>query len=248
MAIAQVSFGMGFISVAPPAGAADPTQIYLAEIQKAQVEISIEEVDLEGQAGAPIARAFGKRKITCKAQSAKLLGGLVAAVLDGSTTTSGSKIPVKETGVVTAGAVTVTGSATFVAAISVRAADGTIYKKVASAPTGAQFTATSGGVYGFNVTENNKVLQFVYTKTQVSGSTITLPNISMGLATSYSVELFNDPAKNAGSVFGMDLPAVTIPKLSLALESNKFLIPDFDFSALDDGLGNFVTIYMGGGV
>lgn len=308
----QINFAAGFVSFQPPTTAVDQTPLYLADLQDVSGDYSAEEIDLEGAQGFPIARAFGKRKLSFKAKNAKLLGGLIAAAMDGSVITSGSKLAVSENGTVTAGAVTVSGSAAFVDNIAVKASDGTLFTKVSPASfTGAITTTTltvsaiasgtlavgqviagtgvtagttitalltgSGGVgtytvsvsqtvvseamtsvagplqysvtagaYAFNTADNTKVLRFIYTKTQTSGKTITLTNPGMGLAPAFKVELFNDPTKNGGSTFGMDIAAVTIPKWSLPFGNNKFTIPDFEFSALDDGSGNIVTMYTAG--
>jgi hypothetical protein len=159
----------------------------------------------------------------------------VGQVIAGAGVTAGTTITALGTGTGGVGTYTVSASQT-------------VSSEAMTSSAGAGQYSVSAGVYTFNTSENGKKLQFIYTQTLATGSTITMGNVGMGLATTYSLELFNDPSKNGGLVFGMDVPAITIPKLSMAFGANKFMIPDLEFNVVDDGSGNIATFYIGAGV
>lgn len=241
--MSQFNFGAGRVFMIPPASFADQTPVRFATIQEFQADLSSSIKMAYGANQYAEAAANAEGKITGKIKLLQVDARMLSYLLPGAVKTPGSSIEVDETGTVTAGAVTVTGSATYKDDLGVYAADGTPYAKVASAPTGQQYTVAAG-VYGFNTTENTHVLTFRYSKSQAGvGSTVAVGNNPMGLATAFVVDAFNAASSNAGKTFGIKVFAAVFTKVSLPLKNNDFTSLDVEFEGLDNGVGQVYELY-----
>jgi hypothetical protein len=238
----QINVGAGELVFIPPASATDLTPVRFGVLQDVTLEYSSSKKFLMGQNQFPVASADVDAKLTGKAKFAQFRGALLAAALAGATQGTGSVQEVTEPGTVAAGAVTVTGSATFATDLGVVDSTGTPFKKVASAPAVLQYSVAAG-VYTFNVGDNGKVLTFRYTKTAVGGITVTVGNQPMQISTTYKAEFFNYTPQNASKTLAAELFAIVIPKFSFAFKNSDFSMQDVDFEALDDGSGNVAKFY-----
>lgn len=247
----QVNFGSGYLTLIPPAGAADPTPIQIGILQDVQVDYSSSKKMLFGTKQFPVASADAEGKITGKAKSGQIKGALLAAALAGSTVTTVENVEVTDPSALiptTPFQITVAGSATFVADMGVVNAATLIPLKNTPGNTGtpaAGFYVYAAGVYTFASADNVSVIsvRISYIKTVAAvGKTITLANNLMGLSTTYVLELANDTATNSAKPLTVKLFAVVIPKLSLPFKNTDFTMIDIDFEALDDGSGNVMTI------
>lgn len=246
----QVMVGCGDVIFQPPNGAVDAaagvvaTPVRIARLQDITLEHAIDEIDMYGEKGYAAEKGFGKRKLTGKAKFGMISGRLLEMCFDGAALTTGSSnLEVVESGAITAGAITVTGSANYVANLGVYDSSGNEMKQVASAPAVGQYSVAAG-VYTFNVSDNAKVVTLRYTKSQASGSRIQIVNPNMGIPTKYGVKLYDYYAANASKNLGLEFSAVVIPKLSLPFKNSDFVLPDIEFSVLDDGTGNIGNAYI----
>jgi hypothetical protein len=171
-------------------------------------------------------------------------GRLLEMCFDGATLTTGSSnLEVVENGTVSAGAVTVSGSANFVANLGVYDSSGNELKQVASAPTGLQYSVAAG-VYTFNVTQNAQVYTVPLHEDAGAGEQGPDRQPNMGIPTKYGLKLYNYYGANGSKTFAGEFTAVIIPKLSLPFKNTDFVLPDIDFMALDDGTGNIGSAYI----
>lgn len=240
--MAQYNFGVGSLTANPPAGSSDLTPIQVGVLKDVSVEVSFSLKELIGAYGFPVDVARGPGKIMGKAKFAQIRGGLIASILAGSTITQNSStlIVVNEAGTVAAGAVTVAGAANFADDLGVVDANGVPYTKVTAGPTGTQYTVTAGGVYGFNASENAKVLYFTYTKTQTSGKKIVYNNQLMGGNVAYAVTLFN---VFRGNTYGVKFFAAAIPKLNFGFKNEDYTDQDMEFNVFADSTGKVCEFY-----
>jgi hypothetical protein len=248
--MAQPLFGTGLLVLTPTtAGVVTPIQV--AVLKDISLDISYTKKDLIGNLQFPVDTAKGEGKLSGKAKSGYFAGGLISAILSGSTTTVGSKVGVfGESGTVpgTPYQITVAGSATWLSDLAVF--DVTAQKfltRVASAPATGQYSVAAG-VYTFAATDTNHVMSISYDKTSAAvGTTIALTNQMMGTNTAFSLKLYNNYQAIGGGAnsSGLYLPMVVIPKLSFAFKNNDFFEKSIDFEAIADGAGNIMSAYTG---
>jgi hypothetical protein len=245
--MAQPLFGTGILALTP--AGTTPTPIQVAVLKDISVDISYTKKDLIGNLQFPVDSAKGEGKLTGKAKSGWFHGGLIAAILSGSTTVVGSNIGVfNEQAVPTTNTITVSGSATWVSDLAVF---DTVAQKfltrVASAPAVGQYSVAAG-VYTFNATDGTHLMSITYDKTAAStGTTIKLTNQLMGTNTAFSLKLYNNYQGMAGGAnsSGIYLPSVVIPKLSFAFKNSDFMEKSLDFEATADAVGNIVSVFTG---
>lgn len=246
----QPSVGTGDLIFQPPLGAIDAaagivsTPIRVGRLQDITLDYSVAVDEQYGEKGFAAEVAFGKRKLGGKAKFGMISGRLLAMCFDGSVLTSGSSnLEVVESGTVSAGAVTVSGSANYIANLGVYDSSGNELKQVASAPAGLQYSV-SAGVYTFNVSQNAQIYTFRYTKSQSSGNKMQIVNPTMGIPIKFGLKLYNYYAANASKNLAFEFGAVAVPKLSFPFKNSDFVMPDMDFTVLDDGTGNVGTSYI----
>ena len=240
--MAQYNFGVGQLFIVPPG--ANPTPVNVGTLKDISIDISRDVKELVGSYAFPEDVALGKGKITGKAKSGRIQAGLIAAILAGSTTSTGqtaaanneiSNIPS------TPYQVTALNGATFVQ-------DGGVYdytagkwlSVVASAPATGQYSVTALGVYTFAAANTTHQVGLYYTYTMVTGNNIDLNNVLMGQATIFQLNAFNT---YGGKQFGYKLWAVVFPKLSLAGKQDDYTEVDLEFQAFTDTNNNVINVY-----
>jgi hypothetical protein len=240
--VAQYNFGVGQLFIVPPG--ANPTPVNVGTLKDISIDISRDVKELVGSYAFPEDVALGKGKITGKAKSGRIQAGLIAAILAGSTTSTGqtaaanneiSNIPS------TPYQVTALNGATFVQ-------DGGVYdytagkwlSVVASAPATGQYSVTALGVYTFAAANTTHQVGLYYTYTMVTGNNIDLNNVLMGQATIFQLNAFNT---YGGKQFGYKLWAVVFPKLSLAGKQDDYTEVDLEFQAFTDTNNNVINVY-----
>lgn len=248
--MSQPLFGTGLLVLTPTlAGVVTPIQV--AVLKDISLDVSYTKKDLIGNLQFPVDSAKGEGKLSGKAKSGYFAGGLISAILSGSTTTVGSKVGVfSETAAVptTPYQITVSGSATWLSDLAVF--DVTSQKfltRVASAPATGQYSVAAG-VYTFAAADTTHVMSISYDKTAAAvGTTVSLTNQLMGTNTAFSLKLYNNYQGLAGGAnsSGLYLPMVVIPKLSFAFKNSDFFEKSIDFEAIADGAGNIMSAYTG---
>ena len=247
--MSQPLFGTGLATLTSTASGAQ-TPIVVAVLQDISVDISSKVVDLIGGMQVAVDKAKAEVKWSGKFKSGYFAGGLIAAILSGSTSAVGSNQPIfGETFTLAAGtyttskgALTIAGSAGDLGVFDTTA--NKFLTAIASAPASGQYVpATSGGVMTFAAADNGHVMQasYLYTASAV-GTTITYNNQPMGTNTTFSFRLFNNYAAanggaNVAAGAGLYLPVVTIPKLSLAFKNAGFMEKSVDFECSANAAG-----------
>lgn len=237
----QYNFGVGQVALIPPG--ANPTPVNISVLQDVSLDISFTTKELRGNLQFPVDIARGAGKITGKAKTGVIAGGLLSAILN-TTSSTGSKLGVlNEIAPVPASpyTITVANSATWVEDLGVYdATAGKFLKCVASAPATGQYSVAAG-VYTFAAADTTHSMQISYSYSSASvGITNSLQNSLMGTSTVFKLELFNN---FRGNGLGFVLPAVTIPKLSLPMKAEDYTIMDLDFEAFADSTGKVIDFY-----
>lgn len=247
--MAQPLFGTGILALTQ--SITIPTPIQVAVLKDISLDASFTKKDLVGNLQFPVDAAKGEGKLSGKAKSGYFHGGLINAILSGSTVTTGSNVGVfNEAGTVpsTPYQITVAGSATWVSDLAVF--DVTAQKfltRVAAAPATGQYSVAAG-VYTFAAADTTHIMSITYDKSMSAvGTTIKLTNQLMGTNTAFSLKLYNNyqPLAGGPNSAGVYLPMVVIPKLSFAFKNNDFFEKSLDFEALSDGAGNICSFFTG---
>jgi len=255
--MSQPLFGTGLATLTPTASGAQ-TPIVVAVLQDISLDVSGKIVDLIGNMQVAVDKAKAEVKWSGKFKSGYFAGGLIAAILSGSTSAVGSQQPIfGETFTLAAGTYTTSKGALTIAGAAgdLGVFDTTANKfltAVASAPASGQYVpATASGVMTFNATDNTHIMQvsYIYTASAV-GSTITYNNQYMGTNTTFSFRLFNNYAAanggaNVAAAAGIYLPVVTIPKLSLAFKNAGFMEKSVDFECSANAAGLVGQVFSG---
>jgi hypothetical protein len=241
----QYAFGVGaLIALRTDTAIATPAQF--GTLQEVQLDLSFTIKELTGQFQAPAALARGGLKITGKAKAARISASNFNNIFFGQTLSTGNTLTqLNEAGTVapTGHTVTVANHVNFVADLGVAyAATGTMLTLVAGAPATGQYTVNSNtGVYTFSAGDANAALLFTYSYTTTAGASLSLSNLLMGSAPTFSLVL-NEQYQ--GKLLNLQLNSVIAPKLSLAFKNEDFLIPEFDFQASADPAGNIGNIWL----
>lgn len=255
--MSQPLFGTGLAVLTPNlAGAVTP--VVVGVLQDVSLDFSAKVVNLLGNLQVAVDKAKGEVAIGGKFKTGYFAGGLIAAILSGSTSAVGSQVAImSETFTLAAGTYTTTKGALTVpgAAGDYGVFDTTANKflvAVASAPaTGQYVPATASGVMTFNATDNTHIMQVSYGYTAAAvGTTIQYNNQMMGTNTTFGFRLFNNYAAAAGGAniansAGLYLPVVTIPKISFAFKNTGFMEKNVDFECSANAAGQVATIWTG---
>lgn len=239
------SFGAGIVTLTP--SITNPTPVQVATLKDVSIDISYTEKELRGANTFPedVARAGGK--ISGKAKSGRINGGLMQLLLTGATQSTGRVIPVSgETGTIptTPFTITVANGATFDTDLGVIDLNtGLAMVRVASAPATGQYSVnTATGVYTFAAADTGHQVAFRYLyKNTTLGTTLDYSNQLMGTAQTFEVTVFNS---YAGGDHGFRLYACTLPKLSLSYKNEDYTESDIDFSAFANTAGKVISVYQ----
>ena len=248
--MSQPLFGTGLLTLTPnQSGTVTPIQV--AVLKDISVDISYTKKDLIGNLQFPVDSAKGEGKGTGKAKSGHFAGGLINAILSGSTVTTGSNIGVfgeAATIPTTPYQITVSHAANWVSDLTVF--DSTAQKfltRVASAPATGQYSVAAG-VYTFAAADTAHVLQISYDYTAaLVGTTIKLTNQPMGTNSAFGLKLYNNyqPLAGGANSGGIYIPQIVIPKLSFAFKNSDYMEKSIDFEIVADGFGNIGSFFTG---
>lgn len=118
------------------------------------------------------------------------------------------------------------------------AASGLPLKRVASAPALGQYSVnTTTGVYTFNASDAGNVVlaSFQYTNPLATASQQVVQNVAMGFAPSFRADL---TVNYLGKLTNFQFYKCISTKMNMAFKNEDFAVPEFDFSAFDNGAGN----------
>ena len=257
--MSQPLFGTGLLALTANLASGQATPIQVAVLKDVSLDVSFKVVDLVGNLQFPVDKAKAEGKMSGKFTTGYFAGGLINAILSGSSVAVGSSQAVfaesftlaAGTYTTAKGALTIAGSAGDLGVFNVT--QNKFMTAVASGPaTGQYVPATSGGVMTFAAADNGNTIQvsYLYTASAV-GTTISLTNQMMGINTTFSLKLFNQYASaNPGAQSGAGnagilLPVVTIPKLSFPFKNNNFLEKQGEFEVSANSAGQVAYFYTG---
>jgi hypothetical protein len=232
----QIIFGSGKL-VATRTDVANSTPVQFGALQDVSVDFNSSIKELFGTYQMPIAVARGTMKISGKAKFASISGRALGDLFFGSAAVTGERLFANdELGTVAAAAVTVANAANWVTDLGVvDSTTGVAYVKVASAPAVGQYSVAAG-VYGFNVTDNGKIVKITYDySSAATGQTINLQNQLLGVQPVFSLVLFG--AYN-GKNYELTLNRCVATKFTFANKLEDFNTPDFEFGAFSDDSNN----------
>ena len=239
----QAFFGSGTL-ILRDTNIANVTPTFLGVLQDITIDIDSKNVDLVGQSRFPVDTASGPLTIKGKAKSA-IIKATLPNLLFGSTITVGGGSQL-ETGVGGAGetgtipgtgpyTVTVANAATFLNDQGVYyQATGAQLQLVATGPTQGQYSVSSAGVYTFAAADSGLGVFIYYSYTSATlGQGFTQSNTLMGSVTPNFEMFFQNSSsfQGNGNVATLRLYACKADKLSLNFTNDKWMIPDFEFSA-----------------
>lgn len=241
----QLSFGSGY-AFGVRTDVAIATPVPLGIMQDIALDFSGDLKPLYGEKEFAYAFARGKVKIEGKAKMARFNGRLFNDLFFGQTMTTGQVLSaLGETAAVpaiTPWTVTVANAATFQTDLGVvYAATGLPFTKVASGPTIGQYAVSAVGVYTFSTTDASAAIAISYTYTATTGQTITLTQQTMG-----ATPLFKGVFTTAfqGKVLTLTLNNCAAAKLTFGTKQDDWTIPELDFQAGADILGNIGTLTL----
>ena len=237
----QSAFGAGFLWGTPAGGA----PVMFAALQSCQLDVSFDQKLMYGQSSFALEMARGKAKADFKASVGRIDPVLFNSLFFGQGIAAGQvrgsiaelAQPSEAGGV---GTYTVANAASFRVDLGVYdAAHGRFLTRVGGGPAEGQYAVSAGGTYSFSGVDVAPNLKVYYTYGAAgTGSTLAVTN----------------PLMDAGPVFRADLlqtyrgrqsvltaSACQSFKLSLPLKQDDFTLPEFSFSAMDDGTGSILS-------
>jgi len=251
--MAQFIFGAGNMYVTPlqladGTSVTNPTPIPLMVLQEGSLDFSGDEKLLYGQNQFPVAVGRGKVKLGVKVKPARVFAAawntlffgqsLSAGLIANHTDTTGVVIPATPFQVT----VTPPSSGTFAADMGViSATTGLPMKRVASAPaTGEYSVNVSTGAYTFAAADTTKTvyINYQYSASVAGSQKQTVQNLPMGLAPVFKADL---TVNYLGKVTTFSFPNAIPTKMGLGFKNEDFAVPEFDFSAFDNGSGQVMT-------
>ncbi len=186
-------------------------------------------------------------KITGKIKAATLSGAAWNAAFYGQTFTSGSLLwNIDEADVIPATpyTVTVTNAATFDADLGVRYAVGNLplQRTTAGLEAAGLYSVTQTGAnkgkYVFAVADTALGINITYTSTQAGGQSLKVTNQLIGTAPTFKLDYYTNLNQPTSKPFAIRVFSCVGSKFSLATKLEDFILPEIDFSAMDDGNGN----------
>jgi hypothetical protein len=244
----MIQFGMGkLVGIRNDIEHATPR--CFGEVHDASIEASFTEKDLKGrkQFAIDVARSGGK--ITGKAKTATIRGGIFSDIFFGVDAVTGAILLAEnEAGTIPTAAphtITVSNSTKFRTDLGVTDLQGNPFKKTTGSLTAAQhhyYTVSDEGVYTFAPIDAGEyagmsvLISYLYTST--SGYTISVTNQVMGVSPTFQMVLANTYRDATLTVI---LNKCTSTKLSMPFKSEDHLVTEFDFSAMADDSGGIGT-------
>lgn len=238
----QYNFGTGSLYLVP--SGSNPTPVQVGTLQEVSLTIEKSIKELRGAYQFPVAIGEGAGKIDGTAKSGNINSALVAALLAGSTTTTGSSLRVSpnEVGTIpgTPFQITVAQSAQFSSDLGVyNVTDQKPMVRVASSPATGQYSV-SAGVYTFAAADAADVVWISYAYTSTSGNTVAFTNQLMGGGTEFRLDLFNF---SQGKHMGIRLHAARLFKMGLPFKNDDFMVEDLSIAGYADSSGNVISVY-----
>lgn len=247
----QLAFGAGNMYVTQLQDAfgstiVNPTPYPLAVLQEGMVDFSGDIKELFGQNAFPVAVARGKTKVSVKVKPARILAGVWNALFFGQTLSNGYITNFTDaTGTAIPGTpfqITPTppSSGVFAADLGVfYAATGLPLTRVASAPATGQYAVNVGtGQYTFAAADTLLVVYINYqysVSAAGSGQKQTVVNVTMGFAPAFRADL---TVAYLGKLTNFQFYKCMATKMTAGFKNEDFMVPEFDFSAFDNGAGN----------
>jgi hypothetical protein len=247
--MSQFAFGAGNMYVTQLQDAdgnaiVNPSPYPLMTLQEGSVDMSSDTKELYGQNQFPVAVGRGKTKLQIKVKPARIFAGMWNAIFFGQTLTAGILTNFTDT----AGAlipstpfqITIAppSSGTFAADLGVLDQNGNPMKRVASAPATGQYSVNTGtGVYTFAAADTGLrvYINFQYTATSTVSQKQTVVNKAMGLVPTFKTDM---TVSYLGKQITFSFPMCVATKFAIGFKNEDFAIPEFDFSAFDNGSGN----------
>lgn len=237
----QSRFGCGFLFGIPTDGS---TPVMFSALQDVSVDFSQDLKYLYGSQKFAIEQAGGKAKIEAKASVGRIDPVLFNQIYWGGSLSTGSGVlgSMSEAATIPA-ATTYTVTAANGAEFRVNLAvydivRGTFMTQVPSSPAAGQYSVNSTtGVYTFAAADASRavLLYYTYGTTETNMVTVNGSNTQLGTITSFKAVLQNS---FNGKQSVLTLNKCISTKFSLPFKQDDFLLPSFNFSAQDDGLGN----------
>ena len=192
-----------------------------------------------------LALARGKTKIEGKAKFAQINGALFNGLFFGQSLAATQLTVVQnEAGTVPAGggALSVAHASGFQSDLGVvYAATGMPLSKVSASPTTGQYSVSGNGSYGFAAGDAAAAIDFSYSYLANTGTEIAITNQPMGQSPVFQavfVETFN------GKQLTLQLNACVAAKLTLPTKQDDWAIPELDFRAQADAMGNIGSLSL----
>ena len=211
------------------------------------IDFSFELKELYSQYQFPIDIARGKGKIAGKAKMARIFGSLYADLFFGLSTTPGEdNVAENELHTVATTTVTVSNATSFVSDLGVyyNASGNVRFTTVTGTPTAiGQYSTGTNGVYTFFSSDISKSVAISYAYTDSSGKTITITNQFMGYTPTFASTFYNE--KNTQGTTGqitLLLNYCVASKLTFPTKIDDYGIPDFDYMAFANAIGNIGSI------
>jgi len=236
-----IQFGSGDLFAVPQGTYAttNPTPVRFGILQEVSVDFSGSTKELYGKNRMAVAVAATELKITGKAKAANFSAPLVNGVFFGGTPVSGqtNRTIINEPLTPTSGTGTVANGSTFVKDLGVFDTVTGLYMTLVTTgtPTTGQYKVAAAGVYTFPNTDTNpKLISYTYT-VAASGLNFKIPNSPMGSNPQFSLYLAN--GQYQGIEVNLELYLCGSNKLTFGWKNTDWMVPEFDFYALDNGSG-----------
>lgn len=219
---------------------ADP--IKFGVLQDVSVTFGAELVELYGQLQFPVSTARGKGSIKGTAKTAtvdiQLWGSLFFGESCSNSAIAESIAATPTTIPATPFTITPTppSGGTWLSDLGVRNSDGGTMDFVTGTPTTGQYKVVAG-VYTFASADAGEAvyISFQYTKTSADSKLLLIRNRIMGTVPTFKLVLSTE---FEGKILSLTLLRCSSSKLGLSTKQGGYAIPDFDFTASDDGDGN----------
>jgi hypothetical protein len=246
----QSAFGAGFLWGTPVGGA----PVMFASLQSCSLDASFDQKILYGQKSFAQEMARGKGKLDFKATVGRIDPVLFNAIFWGGATATGQI----STALGESTTLAAPGGATTIAVIAANASSfrtdlgvfdpavGRFMTQAAqgTAPGGDQYTVNPAtGGYTFAAADAGKTVKLYYTYGLASGTTVSVTNPLMDCGPVFRADLVQT---FRGKQSVLTAWACQSFKLSFPFKQDDFTLPEFDFSAMDDGTGSVLSHAMAG--
>jgi hypothetical protein len=242
--MATFSFGSGVL-IGVRTDVTPTVPVNFGILQDVEISMKSDLKELYGQFEDPIAVGRGKRKITVKAQVARISGLAFGHLFFGVAPVDGQvATQFEEAGMVPAISpytITVANAATFVQDLGVvRVSTGLPLKKVTTVVGAGEYSVvTAFGEYTFSSGNVGADVKITYAYSiPASGQKIIVPNSLMGAAPTFSAHFYTN---FQGKPISMKLHRLVAGSLSFKTKLDDFTMPEFEASAFADSAGNVLT-------